>query len=46
MIIKRKEMMNMKMFTEPEMDIQKFMVEDILNTSDEQPVDPDQGEII
>lgn len=35
----------MKMFVDPEMDIKKFEVEDIMTTSDE-PIDPDQGEII
>ena len=35
----------MKRFVDPEMDIEKFAVEDILTSSDE-PIDPDQGEII
>ena len=35
----------MKMFVDPQMDIKKFEVEDIMTTSDE-PIDPDQGEII
>lgn len=34
----------MKMFTEPEIDIQKFKVEDIMDTSET--IDPDQAEII
>lgn len=38
-------MMNVKLFIEPEIDIEKFMIEDVITTSIE-PIDPDQGEII
>ena len=37
--------MKVKMFVEPELEIEKFMIVDIITTSEE-PIDPDQGEII
>lgn len=35
----------MKKFIEPEMNVQLFVIEDVITTSNE-PIDPDQGEII
>lgn len=42
----RKGEYTMKKFMEPEMKIDTFEIEDIITTSPEEVVDPDQGEII
>lgn len=39
-------MIKLKKFVDPELEIKKFSVEDVITTSTEEPIDPDQGEII